>query len=421
MDPLKKSRKKPDRTQRRQRLVMGVLAGVMVVALLLSTISMGFTYAGAASQSELNDLKNSASELDDQKEALQQQLDAIQDDQDQLMEQKVLLEQQLNVIDQEIANIDAQIALYDQQIAETEADLAQAEEDEAAQYELFCQRVRYMEEHGNVSYWAILFDAADFSDLLDRYTMVSEIMQYDDAVLDQLVALREQIEADKAALEEARAGQQAARDEQAAAQAELQSQEAELDRLMAEIEAQADELEGEMDALDAEAARLDQEIAELERQLADSGVTIISESDYIWPLPGYTNLSSLCGGRADPFTGRPATHSGIDIPAPAGTNILAAKSGVVITSPYNSGGYGQYVVISHGDGTSTLYAHMLRGSQRVSVGDTVTQGQVIGEVGSTGRSTGNHLHYEVRVNNVRIDPATLYSGLTYKGLPQSQW
>ena len=412
-------KKKYDRAQRRQRIVMAVLAVVMAAALLLSTISMGLTPAAAVTQSEIDDLKNDASQLDDQKTALQAQLDAVQGNQDQLMEQKILLEEQLNVIDEKIANIDAQIAVYDQQIAETEADLAQAEADEAAQYELFCQRVRYMEEHGNVSYWAILFDAADFSDLLDRYAMVSEIMAYDEDVLDQLVALREQIEADKAALESARAGQQAARDEQAAAQAELQAQEAELDALMAEIEAQADELEGAMDALDAEAARLDKEIAELERQLAASGVEIVSESGYAWPLPGRTNLSSLCGGRKDPFTGKPATHSGIDIPAPSGTEIHAAKSGVVITSTYNSGGYGQYVVISHGSGNTTLYAHMVRGSQRVSVGDTVTQGQVIGEVGSTGRSTGPHLHYEVRVNNVRIDPVTLYSGLTYKGSPVS--
>ena len=403
------------------RLWKRFLALILTLAALTSLPSVMAPTARAVTQEEIDALQANADQLEEEMAALEAQLDAIAQDRSQAMEQKILLEQQIDVLNAEISNMDQQIAQYDQLIAQKEEELAQAEADEAEQYELFCQRVRYMEEHGNVSYWAILFDAADFSDLLDRYTMVSEIMQYDDAVLDQLVALREQIEADKAALEEARAGQQAARDEQAAAQAELPSQEAELDRLMAEIEAQADELEGEMDALDAEAARLDQEIAELERQLADSGVTIISESDYIWPLPGYTNLSSLCGGRADPFTGRPATHSGIDIPAPAGTNILAAKSGVVITSTYNSGGYGQYVVISHGDGTSTLYAHMLRGSQRVSVGDTVTQGQVIGEVGSTGRSTGNHLHYEVRVNNVRIDPATLYSGLTYKGLPQSQW
>lgn len=416
-----RSGKKADRQQRRQRVVIAVLACVLAVLMLAPTIAMIATYAGAVTQSEINDLKNNASELDKQKQELENQLAQVKNNKDQMMEQKMLLEQQINVIQAEIDNIDAQIALYDQQIAETEADLAEAEEAEQAQYELFCERVRYMEENGNISYWSILFNASDFSDLLDRYTMVSEIMEYDNAVLDQLVALQEQIEQDKAQLEEARAGQQAARDEQAAAQAELKNQEAEVDKLMAEISAQEANLEDSIDDLEAEAANMDKEIAALEKQLqeqlAANGGSITSESGYIWPLSGYTNLSSLCGGRKDPFTGKPATHSGIDVPAPKGTEVKAAKSGVVITSSYNAGGYGNYVVVSHGNGNTTLYAHL--SSRKVSVGDTVKQGQVIGLVGSTGRSTGNHLHYEVRVNNVRIDPVTLYSGLTYKGSPIS--
>ena len=132
----------------------------------------------------------------------------------------------------------------------------------------------------------------------------------------------------------------------------------------------------------------------------------------MWPLTNYKNLSSLFAGRKDPFTGKPATHSGIDVPAPKGTPVLAAKSGVVITSAYNSGGYGNYVVVSHGNGNTTLYAHL--SARSVKEGDTVKQGQVVGKVGSTGRSTGNHLHYEIRVNNARIDPVTKYTGLTYK-------
>ncbi len=416
-----KTGKKTDRMQRRQRIIVAVLACVLAALMLAPTIAMIATYAGAVTQSEIDDLKNNASQLDKEKQELENQLAAVQNDKNQMMEQKMLLEQQINVIQEQINNIDAQIALYDQQIAETEADLAEAEAAEEAQYQLFCERVRYMEENGNVSYWSILFNAADFADLLDRYTMVSEIMEYDNAVIDQLIALQEQIEQDKAQLEEARAGQQAARDEQAAAQAELKAQEAEVDRLMAEISAKEEELEGSIDDLEAEAANMDKEIAALEKklqeQLAASGGSITSESGYLWPLSGYKNLSSLCGGRTDPFTGKPATHSGIDIPAPKGTEVKAAKSGVVITSSYNSGGYGNYVVVSHGNGNTTLYAHL--SSRKVSVGDTVTQGQVIGLVGSTGRSTGNHLHYEVRVNNVRIDPVTLYSGLTYKGSPIS--
>lgn len=419
----KPRQKKTDRRQRGQRMVVAALAVVLALLMLLPTISMIVTYAGAVTQSEINTLKNDKSALANEKKDLQNQLKEIQNDKSKAMEQKLLLEQQINVIQSEINNIAAQIALYDQMIEEKEAELAQAQEEEAAQYELFCERVRYMEEDGNVSYWSILFNAADFSDLLDRFTMVSEIMEYDNAVMDQLIAIREQIAQDKLELEEARAGQEEARAEQEAAKAELKEQEAEVDKLVAEISAKEDEMEEAIDDLESQAAAMDKEIAALEKklqeQLAASGGSITSEKGYLWPLNGYRNLSSLFAGRIDPFTHKPATHTGIDIPAPRGTPIMAAKSGIVITSTYNPGGYGQYVVISHGNGNTTLYAHMVQGSQTVKVGDVVTQGQVIGQVGTTGRSTGYHLHFEVRVNNVRIDPATLFSGLTYRNSPLS--
>ena len=178
----------------------------------------------------------------------------------------------------------------------------------------------------------------------------------------------------------------------------------------ASVKASVRELEARAKAMDAEIARKEKELA---NQLAKSGTKITSESGYLWPVPGYTNLSSLFAGRIDPFTKRKATHTGIDVPAPKGTKVLAAKSGVVITSDYNRGGYGNYVVVSHGNGNTTLYAHL--SSRSVKEGDTVKQGQTVGLVGTTGRSTGNHLHYEIRVNGTRIDPAGKYKGLTYKG------
>lgn len=133
-----------------------------------------------------------------------------------------------------------------------------------------------------------------------------------------------------------------------------------------------------------------------------------SESGFLWPLPGRYNLSSLFGSRKHPITGKANNHTGIDIPASSGTSILAAKSGVVTTSTYNNS-YGNYVVVSHSDGTSTLYAHMVR--RNCSKGDTVSQGQVIGYVGTTGSSTGNHLHFEVRVNGSRVDPINYFTDL----------
>ena len=129
----------------------------------------------------------------------------------------------------------------------------------------------------------------------------------------------------------------------------------------------------------------------------------------MWPLNGYYTLSSLAGSRIHPITGKPNNHGGIDIPAPKNTPILAAKSGVVITSGYNSS-YGNYVVISHGGSSSTLYAHMNK--RGVSVGESVSQGQVIGYVGTTGSSTGYHLHFEIRTSAGRQDPVDYYPDLT---------
>lgn len=370
----------------------------------------------AVTQAEIDSLKADAGDLDRQKAELQKQLKAIAADKNKAMDQKELLEQQINVIQSEVGNINQQISKYDELIIQAQTGIVQTEQEEAQLYELFCQRVRYMEEEGDVNYWAILFNAVSFSDLLDRLIMVDEIMEYDNAVMDSLIAKRQQLKQSKDQMEQARTEQQAAKEKQVAARKELESRESEVDKLISQINKQKNQVEHSVKELEALAKQMDAEIArkqkELAAQLAAQGKKITSESGYKWPLPDYTNLSSLFAGRKDPFTGKPATHSGIDVPAPKGVKILSAKSGVVLTSAYNSGGYGNYVVVDHGNGNTTLYAHM--SSRAVKVGDVVKQGQVLGYVGTTGRSTGNHLHYEIRENNTRIDPVTRYSGLTYK-------
>lgn len=368
--------------------------------------------ASAVTQAEIDAMREEADDLKSQQKEIQAKLDALEADQANAMERKTLLEQQINATQAEINTIAAQIAKYDELIAQKQEELSQAEAEEQAQYELFCERVRYMEEQGEVSYWSILFSSKDFADLLDNAMMVEEIMDYDNQVMDQLIALREQIEEDKAELETARQAQQTAKEEQEAAQANLKSQEAEVSALIDQLAAQEDQLEAEEAKLQAAANAADAEIAAAERELAAQINNVVSESGFMWPLPGYYNLSSLFAGRIHPITGKPQHHTGIDIPAPSGTDILAAKSGVVTTSTYNNS-YGNYVVVSHSDGTSTLYAHMSR--RGVSKGEVVSQGQYIGDVGTTGSSTGNHLHLEVRVNGSRVDPTQYFSVALYMG------
>ena len=267
-----------------------------------------------------------------------------------------------------------------------------------------------MEEEGEMSYWSILFSSSDFSDLLDNFMMVEEFIDYDNRAMEELLALQAQIETDKADLETSKSEQEAAKAKQVAAQADLKEQEDQVDALIQEISGQEDQLEAAEAQLKAAADAMDDEIRRLEREMASQISGVVSESGFQWPLPASWNtLSSLFGNRTHPITGRPNNHTGIDIPASRNTEIYAAKSGVVVTSTYNSS-YGNYVVVSHSDGTSTLYAHM--NSRNATVGQTVSQGQVIGYVGTTGSSTGNHLHFEVRVNGSRVDPVDYFPDMT---------
>ena len=366
--------------------------------------------SSAVTQAEIDDLKDEAAELDGQRAELQAQLKAIQADKSKALEQKSLLEQQIDATQSEINNIQAQIQKYSELITQKEGELAEAEEQEQELYELFCERVRYMEEEGEVSYWSILFSSSDFSDLLDNFMMVEEVIDYDNSVMEELLALQEQIEADKAALETSKEEQEAAKAKQEAAKADLKDQESQVDALIQEISGQEDQLEAAEAQLKAAANAMDAEIKRLEKEMAEQIANVPSESGFLWPLPSSWNtLSSLFGSRIHPITGKPNNHTGIDIPASKNTNIYAAKSGVVTTSTYNSS-YGNYVVVSHSDGTSTLYAHMNK--RAVSKGETVSQGQVIGYVGTTGSSTGNHLHFEVRVNGSRVDPVNYFKDKT---------
>ena len=368
----------------------------------------------AASQSEIDALKAEQAESQARQEELKEQLAGVKEDQAAAQQKRQLLQQQLEAINAELDSIDAQISYYDGEIAQKEAERREAEAKEQAQYELFCERVRAMEEEGTVSYWSILFNAENFSDMLDRLADIDAVMDYDNQVMEELTAARQELERLQAELESARAEEQAAKDQQEAKKAEQQAKVAEAQKLLDQINADAAELNRQLDDEMEGAAEIQAEIARKQKQLEEerrqNNVTIDSETNYLWPLPGYYRLTSLFGYRIHPITGKAHSHTGIDIPAPGGTPIQACKSGQVVTSAYHYS-YGNYVVIDHGNGNSTLYAHM--SSRAVSEGQMVSQGQTIGAVGDTGNTSGPHLHYEVRRNGQRTDPEAYYPNLPF--------
>lgn len=417
------------RPQSGRRVLALLMALVMLVCALGATLPM----AEAVTREQINNLKSQAASLNTQKADLQKQLDKLAGSKDAAVQQKQVLEQQINVLRDQIAVSTQAIAEYEQLIAAKEVELKEAQDKEAKYNALFLERVRSMEEDGTVSYLSVIFNAESFSDMLDQIDRVTEIMEYDNHIMDELAAARQAVADAKAQLEADKADEEAARSELAAQQADLVAQEKQVDSLIAQIKAQSatyasqlEELQADANAIagqisSAEAAYAAQ-IAEARRQEelrrqqqqqqqqsggGGSASTTTGSGGYIWPLSGYTRVSSPFGYRNCPFHGR-ELHGGCDIPAPGGTPIKAAKAGVVIISTYGAS-YGNYVVIAHGDGTRTMYAH--QSSRAVSAGQTVSQGQTIGYVGSTGSSTGNHLHFEVWTgssSSSRVNPLNYF-------------
>ena len=407
----KKQQKKPKTDWR--RIFVAVLAAALALLMLLPMLTMILGgAAGAVTQEEIDALKEQRAESQARQQELKEQLAGLKAGLEEAKEKRRILVSQLEAINGELENINAQIVWYDGQIAEKEEERAAAVLREQEQYDLFCRRVRAMEESGKASYWSILFTAESFSDLLDRLADISDIMAYDQAVMDQLIATREEIERLKAELESARAEQEAMKADLESKQAEQKEKVAEAQRLLDQIDADTAEVNRQLEEESAAAQAIQASIVAKQKALEEerrrNNIIINSESGYLWPLPGYYRLSSLFGYRIHPITGKAHSHTGIDIPAPSGTPILAAKSGQVVTSGWHDS-YGNYVVVDHGNGNSTLYAHM--SARSVSEGQMVSQGQEVGKVGTTGSSNGNHLHYEVRDNYSRVNPEKKYSGL----------
>ena len=335
---------------------------------------------------EMNDLKN--------------ELDKIKNDKANTQQKKNLLDQRNSALTQEINLLEAQIELNARSIAANEAL-------EQQQTELFHKQIRMEEEQGTVSYWSVLFKATSFSDLISRIDFINEIVRYNKQVIDNLRQTRQELAEDKAALEEQNKALSASKQE-------LEGQISESMKLLAEYIKTEEGKQAEYDAIKAEEEALDGLIAAAEEKARELGLDDIvgTVGGYAWPCNGIRWITSLFGGRQSPGGIGSTNHKGVDIGTPMGTPILAAKAGKVTWANWN-GGYGNCIIISHGKGNSTLYGHL--SGYNVKEGDTVTQGQVIGYSGSTGNSTGPHLHFGIMENDTWVDPLNYLTGWQYYG------
>lgn len=390
------------RTRRRLKSLLAVV--LMVAALQTQLVAPPVK---AVTQAEIDALKNNASGLKDEKNQLQSQISALRNDKNDALAKKGLLDQQSDVIRQQISNTEKLIAGYETLIAQTQAELTAAEEKEEAQFQLFRRCVREMEEGGTISYWSVLFNASDFEDLLSRLDAANEILEYRQGVIDTLRRLQEEIAGKKAELEGQLAEQEAAKAELVERKAELDKQVSEAAALVAEIQQDEEAAKALLAEKEAEHRRIEQQIKDKEAELAAS-LGPATAGGYIWPENASKRITSPYGKRNTGIKGASTNHKGVDIGGVGyTTNVLATKDGVVLISQKSSS-YGEYVVISHGTGNTTLYAHM--SSRKVSVGQKVKQGQVIGITGSTGISNGPHLHYEITESGSRVNPLNYLPG-----------
>ncbi len=371
----------------------------------------------AASSSEIrqdiNKLEQEQKELEKQIQELESQRKENATELKAIVEQKDILDQQISLLNQQILALEEQMAAQRQLIAQAQEELDLAQENYASLNAQYRARIRAMEEQGPLSYWSILFRANSFSDFLDRVSMTREIAAADRRRMDALRTAAQEVEArrealvrEQAALEEALAQQQAARDQLAQKQAQAEA-------VMLQLMAQAEEYQKLLDEAEEREQELLNEIAKLEHDfdraaylewLATQPQPDIPAGTWLTPITASYRLSSPFGMRIHPVYGTYRMHQGIDMGCPGGTPIYASRGGQVSIAKYSSTA-GNYVQINHGDGYRSVYMHMRY--YTVRYGQFVTAGQVIGYVGSTGTSTGNHLHFGISYNGEYINPYPL--------------
>ena len=275
------------------------------------------------------------------------------------------------------------------------------------------ERIQAMEEEGTVSYWEVLFEANSFTDLLDRINMMEEIAASDQRRLQEMRDIAAQVSANQEELSLGKADMEQTRLELDEAQAVLEVKRTESDDLLRELVQKQEEFQVLLDESEAAQDELMRDIAAKEKEyskakyeenlakLALQGQNPPSSAGWIRPVSGYT-LTSPFGMRKHPVLGYNRMHNGIDMACPQGTPIYATRAGTVTTASYQAGGAGNYVSINHGDGFASIYMHMT--NYVVSAGQKVSQGQLIGYVGSTGISTGPHLHFGISYAGTYVNP-----------------
>ncbi len=387
---------------------------LVVLTLVLSQTAFTVSYANTT----VDSYKNQIAELQDEEAEYQAQLDKTQDKIDSKKEYSETLTKQINNLNAQISASQAEITALNNRIAEKQAVIDEAEAKIKERLEILKQRVRSIYMAGETSDLEILLGAKDFSDLLDKYELIKTLSNYDQDLINGIQAELDTVSDEKADLVESRAELKSAQDILDTKQSKLQGLLDENEAVLSSLYEDETDLESTIKNLNAQEAEIQAKLnayySSQNNSNSNTNITV-SPSGFTWPVPGFYGLSSPYG------EDRGYSHKGIDISGGGimGATVVAVDNGVVIAANNScahnwgksgscgcGGGYGNYVLVDHGNGKSTMYAHM--SSVTVYSGATVSKGQTIGYVGSSGWSSGAHLHFETRLNGSAYNPMSEY-------------
>lgn len=401
-----------------------IISIIIAIALLITMVAGGLIsmMSMRASAASVSELKSKISSIDQQKKEIKNTLDSLDSKISNTTQKIQIITDQIALTKDDIDATEEVIKKLENQIEKKEQEIVVAQEKLDKQTKLFETRMRVMYENGNeIGYLDVVLGSKSFSDMLSRIEIVSEIMESDKKIVSDYKQAKTELETAKAQLESNQADQKKYKSSLESKYNDLDSQKTSLAESKKSLENDKAKGEEEYNELVAQQDKINSEIEELSRKAAEeakkkqqasgggSTTSNISSNGAlsavsVWPAP-QGKAGSGYGWRTHPIYGTRKFHKGTDIPAPAGSPVLASGAGTVIKSYYSSS-YGNYIVIDHGGGVMTGYAHMTR--RIASVGDKVSAGQQIGTVGTTGNSTGNHLHFEVYINGSTVNPMNYF-------------
>ncbi|MCL2351048.1 MAG: peptidoglycan DD-metalloendopeptidase family protein [Firmicutes bacterium] len=387
-----------------------------IVKIILTLAVLTMLFPAAARAQSLSDLQKRQKDIQSNRSQVTEQYNETTEQINQIEQEIRNLDQQLSDGQDALDRISAQLEDTNQLLAKTQADLAQAEADHEAQYQLFKERLKFMYENGSYGYLEVLFQAKDFSDFLNRAEYINRIARSDKEMLEKLQAAEDLVNEKLAEVTDQKARVETLLADQTAKQDELtytlSAKQAYLDQLDADAQtyqSKLDMLKQQDDDIKALIKKAQDDLkaqqaaaaAAKRAKAAASQASAYAGGSMSWPVPGHYLISDTFRARNNPVNGKREFHTGVDIPAPTGSAITAARGGVVIYAGWMSG-YGNTVIIDSGGGVTCLYGH--NSKLVVGVGQSVAEGEKIAKAGSTGNSTGPHCHFQVMVDGTAVNP-----------------